>query len=133
VAQEGLVICLRGDLGAGKTTLAQGIARGLGVGEPVTSPSFTLVHEYRGRLAVYHLDLYRLEPEAVWDLGLTEYLGRGVTLVEWPEKLGPLLPPQYLWVDIEPGSEESRRVLRFEARGEGPTRLLEELKRRCGS
>ncbi|MGB9886143.1 MAG: tRNA (adenosine(37)-N6)-threonylcarbamoyltransferase complex ATPase subunit type 1 TsaE [Moorellales bacterium] len=133
LVQNGQVICLHGGLGAGKTVLAQGIARGLEVSEPVTSPSFTLVHEYQGRLPLYHLDLYRLEPEAVWDLGLAEYLGQGVTVVEWPERLGPFLPPECLWVSIEssPGSENERR-LRWEARGEGYRRLLEELKQRCG-
>jgi tRNA threonylcarbamoyladenosine biosynthesis protein TsaE len=133
LVREGDIICLSGDLGSGKTTLVRGIAAGLGVDEPATSPSFTLVHEYQGRLPMYHLDLYRLEPEAGWDLGLGEYLGRGVTVVEWPEKLGTLLPPEHLWVNMELGAGENERLLGWKARGSRHRRLLEGLRRRCAS
>lgn len=89
--QPGDVLLLMGDLGAGKTTLAQGIAGGLGVGKDqyVRSPSFTLVNEYQGTLPVYHIDLYRIESAAeLVDLDLEEYFfGSGVALVEWGEKL----------------------------------------------
>lgn len=133
LAGEGDIICLSGELGAGKTVMARGIAAGLGVAEPATSPSFTLVHEYSGRLPMYHLDLYRLDVEAIWDLGLTEYLGRGVAVVEWPEKLGILLPREYLWVRIDPEGEENQRVIRFKAGGSRHRLLLEGLRRRCAS
>jgi len=86
-----LTILLSGDLGAGKTCLVQGLARGLGVpaDEPVTSPSYTLMNLYRGRLELCHFDLYRLSSaEEVWDLGLEEYLhGERVTVLEWAERL----------------------------------------------
>lgn len=133
LVQEGHIICLSGELGVGKTTLAQGIAAGLGVREPVTSPSFTLVHEYQGRLPMYHLDLYRLEPEAAWSLGLGEYLGRGVAVVEWPERLGCLLPPEHLWVSMEVGEQGNERLIRWQARGSRHRHLLEGLRRRCAS
>lgn len=130
---NGDIILLSGGLGSGKTTLTQGIAVGLGVGEPVTSPSFTLVHEYAGRLPLYHLDLYRLDPEAVWELGLVEYFGRGVVVVEWPERLGALLPREHLWVDLQPGAEENERLVRWRAKGSRHRRLLKELRCRCAS
>ncbi len=86
-----VTILLTGDLGAGKTCLVQGLARGLGVpvDEPVTSPTFTLMNLYQGRLALCHFDLYRLaSAEEIWDLGLEEYLhGSGVAVLEWAERL----------------------------------------------
>ena len=93
----GEIFALHGVLGAGKTQLAKGLARGLGFEGDVTSPTFTIIHEYLGgRLPLYHIDLYRIrsEKEAV-DLGLEEYLpGDGVTVIEWPERIPSLLPPQ---------------------------------------
>ncbi len=92
----GEVFALYGVLGAGKTQLAKGIARGLGYTGDVTSPTFTLIHEYRGgRLPIYHLDLYRIadEPSAI-AIGVEDYLpGDGVTIIEWPERIEALLPP----------------------------------------
>ncbi len=92
----GEIFALHGVLGAGKTQIAKGIARGLGYRGDVTSPTFTIVHEYRGgRLPMYHIDLYRIqnEKDAV-DIGLEEYLpSDGVTVIEWPDRIAPLLPP----------------------------------------
>ena len=94
----GDTLALCGDLGSGKTTLVQGLARGLGVREVVTSPTFVLVREYAGRLPVYHLDLFRLD--RVVDLetiGYDEYLaGQGVTLIEWAQRMREALPPDYV-------------------------------------
>jgi len=93
----GEIFALHGVLGAGKTQLVKGLARGLGFEGDVTSPTFTLIHEYRGgRLPLYHIDLYRIrsEKEAV-DLGIEEYLpSDGVTVIEWPDRIPTLLPPQ---------------------------------------
>jgi len=95
----GDLLLLDGDLGAGKTTLIQGIARGLGCSDPVTSPTFNLVHEYRGgRLLLVHMDLYRLSgPDDLESIGFYDYLERGgVIAVEWPERLaGVDLPPRW--------------------------------------
>jgi tRNA threonylcarbamoyladenosine biosynthesis protein TsaE len=100
----GEIFALHGVLGAGKTQLTKGLARGLGFRGDVTSPSFTIVHEYRGgRLPVYHIDLYRIrnEKEAV-DIGLEEYLpGDGVTVIEWPERIASILPPQTQHWELE--------------------------------
>jgi tRNA threonylcarbamoyladenosine biosynthesis protein TsaE len=100
----GEIFALHGVLGAGKTQLAKGLARGLGFLGDVTSPSFTIVHEYRGgRLPMYHIDLYRIrnEKEAI-DIGLEEYLpGDGVTVIEWPERIASILPPQTQHWELE--------------------------------
>jgi tRNA threonylcarbamoyladenosine biosynthesis protein TsaE len=113
LVRPGDVILLQGDLGAGKTTFARGLARGAGVAEPVTSPSFTLIHEYAGRLPVYHCDLYRWpEREDLTELGLREYLhGDGVTVVEWPERLGAWTPGSHLAVEVRFAPEGRRLVV----------------------
>jgi tRNA threonylcarbamoyladenosine biosynthesis protein TsaE len=103
LAKAGDVILLEGGLGVGKTCLAQGIAIGLGIDEYVVSPSFMLLREYRGRLALYHIDLYRLDRiEEVAYLGLDDYLcGGGVCVVEWAEKGKGVLPDEYLLVEMQ--------------------------------
>ncbi len=88
VAGQGCILALDGDLGAGKTTFTQGVARALAIEEPIVSPTFTLINEYEGKCPLYHVDLYRLEGSVdLWDLGLEECLGEeGVVVVEWGEK-----------------------------------------------
>ncbi|MEG4326364.1 tRNA (adenosine(37)-N6)-threonylcarbamoyltransferase complex ATPase subunit type 1 TsaE [Microcoleus sp. AT3-A2] len=99
----GTVILLQGDLGAGKTTLVQGIAEGLGISDSVESPTFTLINEYfEGRVPLYHLDLYRLEPEEVEALHLESYwdgleMDLGIVAIEWPERL-QYKPDNYLQI-----------------------------------
>lgn len=106
----GDVVCLEGPLGAGKTTFAQGVARGLGVEEVVNSPTFTLVQEYAGRLPVFHLDVYRLSgPEEAVDLAIPEMIAAGgVLLIEWPERIAPLLPEDRLEIRLVPEGEARR-------------------------
>lgn len=104
------VLLLSGDLGAGKTCLAQGIALGLGIADYVTSPSFVLVREYYGRLPMYHIDLYRLSNiEEIADLGLDDYFyDRGVSVVEWAEKGLTVLPIEHLLIEISYLSDTTR-------------------------
>lgn len=98
--QPGDLILLTGPLGAGKTTLTQSVGRGAGVAEScyITSPTYGLLHEYPGRLPLYHLDLYRLaSEEEIEEMGFLDYLyGQGATLIEWPDRLGRLKPAAYL-------------------------------------
>lgn len=109
----GTVLALHGELGAGKTALVKGIARGLGVAQEVTSPTFTLVHEYRGgRVPLYHVDLYRLESVAqALAIGIEDYLAPdGVTVIEWAEKIAALLPSTTRHVHLEIVDDNTRRL-----------------------
>jgi tRNA threonylcarbamoyladenosine biosynthesis protein TsaE len=114
----GDVISLTGDLGAGKTAFVQGAARALGVGDPVVSPTFVLVREYRGDVPVYHLDVYRLDRiQEVLDLGFEDYLDpSGVVFIEWGDAINALLPDEHLQVEITVRDDEVRR-LAFAGRG----------------
>jgi tRNA threonylcarbamoyladenosine biosynthesis protein TsaE len=110
--RPGDVVACIGELGAGKTCFIQGLARGLGVTSVVTSPTFVLVNQYRGRLPVYHLDAYRtLSLTELVDIGVEEMLhGDGITVVEWADKLLPLLPVRTITVAITGLGDEPRRI-----------------------
>jgi tRNA threonylcarbamoyladenosine biosynthesis protein TsaE len=114
LARPGDLLLLVGDLGAGKTAFTQGFGRGLGVEDHITSPTFALVQSYRGRLALHHLDAYRLEQVAeALDLGLSELLDEGaVTVIEWGDVIAPVLPHDYLEVHLRhvPGEPDRRDV-----------------------
>jgi tRNA threonylcarbamoyladenosine biosynthesis protein TsaE len=109
----GDVVALTGELGAGKTRFVQGLVRGLGVTGGATSPTFVLVNHYRGRVPVYHVDAYRTGSlSELLDLGLDEMLdGAGVTIVEWADRLEPLLPARAVRVSIAGLGDEPRRIL----------------------
>ncbi|NLA37726.1 MAG: tRNA (adenosine(37)-N6)-threonylcarbamoyltransferase complex ATPase subunit type 1 TsaE [Actinobacteria bacterium] len=115
----GDLILLSGDLGAGKTTFTKGFGAALGVSEPITSPTFTLVREYQGRLKLYHLDVYRIEQiEEALDLGLAELLDEGaVTLIEWAQNIANELPADHLEISIELGDGDDDRLYRFALTG----------------
>ena len=112
--QAGDVVCLYGELGSGKTVLTKGLAKGLGVPreDVVRSPSFVLIHQYEGRIPVYHVDLFRLDgPADLDDIGLRELLaGEGVVIVEWADKLGPLRPEERLDITLQHGDAETRLI-----------------------
>jgi tRNA threonylcarbamoyladenosine biosynthesis protein TsaE len=113
--RAGDVVALTGEIGAGKTCLVKGIALGLGVAQDVTSPTFTIIHEYcGGRLPLYHVDLYRLEStQQMIAIGIEEYLrGDGVTVIEWAEKIEALLPERTKRVRMEVVGENARRIER---------------------
>ena len=124
--QQSTLVLLQGDLGAGKTVFARGIARGLGVDPqiPITSPTFTLMNHYHGRLDLYHFDLYRLsDPDELIELGFDDYAyGSGVALIEWPEKLDNPETPG-LWVDLKRIDDE-RREIDFFLKGDGNRELI---------
>ena len=129
IATPGDVVLLGGSLGAGKTTLTQFIGAGLEVPATsyITSPTFSLMHEYQGRLPLYHMDLYRLSSaEEIEELGFLEYIyGEGLTVVEWPDRLGKMLPDEYLELTLEIEGESCRKV-RIVAHGTSwSTRLAE--------
>ena len=118
VLVAGDLVLLVGDLGAGKTAFVQGLARGLGVEEPVTSPTFTIVQEYRGRLPLAHVDVYRLDRvQDLYDLGFDELVDDGVTVVEWGDLVEQVVPADHLVVRIEPGPADNDRVLELSYHG----------------
>ncbi len=130
--QAGDLICLHGDLGTGKTTFVQGVARGWGAYDPVTSPTFVLINVYRrtdgGQL--FHVDAYRLSgPQEAWDLDLDAYLERGPLVVEWAERIDEALPAERLDVAFT-WRDDTQRDLLLTARGSHYETLLTELRRR---
>jgi tRNA threonylcarbamoyladenosine biosynthesis protein TsaE len=119
--RPGDVVSLAGDLGAGKTVFAQGVARALGVDEPVVSPSFTIVREYAGRVPLVHVDVYRIDTiQELHDLGFDELVrDDAVTLVEWGDVIDALLPRERLDVRLAAGAADDERIVELE--GHGPT------------
>jgi len=119
VVAPGDVILVVGDLGSGKTTFVQGLAAGLDVAEPVTSPTYTIVQEYRGRLPLVHVDVYRLDRMHEFDDLAVDELGaaRGVTVVEWGDVVALALPADHLLVRIEVTDAPDERVIVFEPAG----------------
>jgi tRNA threonylcarbamoyladenosine biosynthesis protein TsaE len=112
LAKAGDLLCLWGDLGAGKTQLAKGVARGLGIDDTVNSPTFVLMSEYHGRLPLFHVDLYRLADAADALAGgvVDERQVDGLTVVEWPDRMGSVLPAGRLDVRIDGSGDEPRRI-----------------------
>jgi tRNA threonylcarbamoyladenosine biosynthesis protein TsaE len=128
-AAAGAAVALTGPLGAGKTCLVQGLARGLGVSGYVRSPTFTLVHEHCGPVSLYHVDLYRLGPADLDALGLEEILdGPGVVAIEWAEHAeAPLLPRELLRVEFTLGPGDEERLLTLTPAGERYRQIAEEV------
>ena len=121
-ATAGTVIALIGDLGTGKTTLTKSIARGLGVTETVTSPTFNIIREYRsGRIPLYHFDVYRIgDPDEMFELGYEEYFyGDGICVVEWADIIEELLPEDAVIIRIDRGATEEEREYIIEGGIEG--------------
>lgn len=124
--KEGTVITLTGDLGAGKTTLTQSIAKGMGITKTVSSPTFTICKIYHGRLPLYHFDAYRLEGSEE-DLGFEEMIeGDGLAVIEWPQYIDYMIPEDALEITICLSGEESREF-QFKAHGEKSVQLLKEI------
>jgi tRNA threonylcarbamoyladenosine biosynthesis protein TsaE len=123
--EAGDVIALEGGLGAGKTTFARAFLRARGVGDEVPSPTFTLVQVYEAdAVAIWHFDLYRLRsPEEAWELGIEDAFALGISLIEWPDRLGPLLPDRRLQITFLFGREPNARCAILEGGGHWRTRL----------
>lgn len=116
----GDVVCLMGDLGAGKTTLTQCIAKGLEVDDYVTSPTFTIINEYKGRYPVYHFDVYRIaDIDEMYDIGYEEYVySEGVTIIEWANMIEDILPKERLDIEIKKGKKIDQREIIIDGKGE---------------
>ncbi|MCH7588610.1 MAG: tRNA (adenosine(37)-N6)-threonylcarbamoyltransferase complex ATPase subunit type 1 TsaE [Chloroflexi bacterium] len=130
--KPGDVVCMAGDLGSGKTTMAKGIARGWGSLDPVTSPSYVIINEYRraDNARIYHLDAFRLRgTQEIYELGFLELLeDGGLLLIEWPERVAEAIPAERIWVNLH-WADESQRGLRFDAVGPRYERLLREFRK----
>ena len=115
----GDVVSLAGDLGTGKTVFARGVARALGVDEPIVSPTFTIVREYEGRVPVVHVDVYRIDTfQELHDLGFEEvFRDDAVTLVEWGDVIDRMLPSDRLDVHLTAGADDDERIIEIEGRG----------------
>lgn len=127
--RPGDVVCLNGELGAGKTTLTKSIGLGLGVEDYITSPTFSLINEYEGRYPVYHFDVYRLEnADELYDLGFDEYFyGKGVSIIEWADKIEKFLPEERIVLDIENRDNIDERKVKITIKGSRYNEILEEL------
>lgn len=128
--KSGDILCLNGDLGAGKTTMTKSIGLGLGVEEYITSPTFALINQYRGRIPVYHFDVYRLEHvEELYDLGFDEYFyGDGVCIIEWGDRIEKMLPKDRIIIDIKKGNNLDERILYIDGFGKRYEEVIKELK-----
>ena len=126
----GAIICLSGNLGAGKTAFVQGIGRGIGITEPITSPTYTIINEYySARIPLYHFDVYRLgDSDEMLELGCDEYFfGKGITVVEWADNVRDIIPAQRFWINILYREDLRERDIIIEAQGEIYKRILEEM------
>ena len=130
-AQPGQVICLYGDLGVGKTVFTKGLADGLGITEPIQSPTFTIVREYEeGRLPLYHFDVYRLEDSSEFlEIGGEEYFEKGICIIEWGEMISDVLPKDYIHIVFHKDElDENIRVLDITSYGKALDVYLDNIK-----
>ncbi len=113
--EPGSIIALHGEVGAGKTCFAQGLAEGLDIAEPVMSPTYTVIHEYKGKWPFYHIDLYRLnDPLSILEAGIEEYFdARGITVIEWPERYAENLPCRTQHIILKSGVNQQQRVIKW--------------------
>ena len=121
------VICLIGDLGAGKTTMTQSLAKSLEVDDYITSPTFTIVNEYEGKMPLYHFDVYRIgSSDEMYDIGFDEYInGDGVCIIEWANLIEDILPDEYLYIEMN--YKETGREMILTPKGEKYEEIVKEL------
>ena len=127
--EGGDLLSLTGDLGAGKTTLTKSIGIGLEISDYITSPTFTLINEYKGRVWLYHFDVYRLEGvEDLLDLGYEDYFySDGVTIVEWGDKIEDILPENRININIKKGKKLDERIVTLSGKGKRYEKIVKEL------
>lgn len=128
----GSIVCLTGDLGAGKTAFTQGIGKGLGISEHIVSPTYTIINEYTsGRIPLYHFDVYRLgSSDEMYELGCDEYFyGDGATVLEWADNVDDVIPNEKLWITIRKLENPDEREIVFKAFGTDYEKLLEEMEK----
>lgn len=133
LAEQGDVLLLEGELGAGKTTFTKGLAKGLGIENVIKSPTYTLIREYtKGRLPLYHMDVYRLEQAGGDELGLEEYFyGDGVSVIEWSSFIQEELPSEFLKIQLErSGDYLENRTLTFHPKGDRYSQMVKDLRER---
>ena len=129
--QAGDVVGMTGDLGAGKTTLSKSIAKGMGIEDHITSPTFTIVNEYEGLLPLYHFDVYRIsDEEEMHDIGYEEYFfGKAACLVEWANLIPNLMPEESLWLELHLGTQHAEeRVIKITCEAHWSARVQQLLK-----
>lgn len=121
------VVCLIGDLGAGKTTMTQSLAKALEVDDYITSPTFNIVNEYEGRMPLYHFDVYRIgSSDEMYDIGFDEYIdGEGVCIIEWANLIEDILPNEYLYIEMN--YKETGREMILTPKGEKYEEIVKEL------
>lgn len=122
LARPGDIFCLNGDLGTGKTHFSKGFAEGLGISDHITSPTFTIVNEYNGRLKLNHFDVYRVnDPDEIYAIGFDEYIfGDGVSIIEWSKYIEELIPEEHVEINISkiPESGDNYRKITIEYVGD---------------
>ncbi|HBF4284418.1 tRNA (adenosine(37)-N6)-threonylcarbamoyltransferase complex ATPase subunit type 1 TsaE [Clostridioides difficile] len=125
--KEGSVICLVGDLGAGKTTMTQSLADSLGIEDYITSPTFTIINEYEGKIPLYHFDVYRIgSSDEMYDIGYDEYVNsNGICIIEWANLIEDILPKEYLNIELKYKAEGREMILT--PKGEFYKEIVEEL------
>ena len=114
ILKVGDVVCLKGELGAGKTHFVKGMAEAFGIRrEEVQSPTFTLINEYPGSPSLFHMDCYRMEsPNEALEIGAEEYFyGEGICVIEWPERIEPIIPPTAIWIIIDSPNKKTRKFV----------------------
>ena len=128
ILKGGEVICLEGDLGAGKTSMTKGIGKALDIDGYITSPTFTIVNEYNGRIPLFHFDAYRLSgPEELFEIGFEDYMDRqGIIVIEWEKKKKSALPQQCIWIEIKKdfNHADNVRKISIDFAGEGYKDIL---------